>query len=337
MALLPVSPSGALSPLVPEKQRQPHTFSYKVDLGAICARVRLTVKVPVTLSTLGKLPKTVHDDALTIEQELDLVPSGSNVTIVPLSSNAPGPGGKRALHPRMSFGPSAPGSPNEVRFDLGFIDVTNVLRARRNPQFERYDDPTNSPNPSDIHYGCTLRVLELTLGRPRTWVVAIPPICRERGTVHPLVFYRPSLYRYTYRDSLDIDLSMKRMFTIYLCDPPACAPFFWWGCSTPPGWWLPDAGWEAQIVRSGKPVLFIMPIPQPEADDEDASPRRVTKATDQGLRDLLLSLLTALWADGHLNVTRGDAPGLGNLTIAGLSYGGSSAYTALHLNATSVK
>src|SRR5205085_7227783 len=125
-----------------------------------------------------------------------------------------------------------------VLVDLTFVDLTEALRARapklkQNP-FENYDRDRGKKlefNSPDIHYGCELRILELTTGKPKTWLVVIPRKAREagRGSHNVLVFFRPGFVGY--KDTASIDLLAHDVLASHLRDPSPCSPFYWWGCN----------------------------------------------------------------------------------------------------------
>ena len=150
-----------------------------------------------------------------------------------------------------------------------------------------------------------------------------------RSTLHAVVFYRPSLVGY--KDTGDVPLFANRTLSSHLRDPPRCAPFYWWGCARVPEWWLPDAGFEAQLDASRKPVIFVEPIWHGDVDTEGK-----TRATAARLNEILASLLIALWSDGSVGADRESAPSLGRVALLGLSFGGSGAYEALKRNGASV-
>ncbi len=114
-------------------------------------------------------------------------------------------------------------------------------------------------------------------------------------------------------------------------EPLKCAPFYWWGCSAAPKWWLPYAGFEGQLDASGKAIVFVIPLPHGDVDTEGK-----TRATAAHLRDLLASLLVALWSDGSVGADNDSVPSLGRLALLGLSFGGSGAYAALKNNGASI-
>ena len=337
-----VAPLPARTPLTPVPEdalRTTGSFrSYTVDSGGagVLITVRIRVSVPDAL-------KPVATTAFEIQQDLLLTDDGATVGMTPERSNSMKTTGvERAVHPRIHFGLGAPNQPPQLNIDLTFIDLTSALRANgrkksgpNNPDpfvsYDRNAGPNHEPNPSDIHYGCELHVFELTRGKPKTWLVVVPRAARASGlsSLHALVFYRPSFVGYT--DTGDVNLLASDVLIAHLRDPPKCAPFYWWGCGTAPEWWLPYAGFEGQLDASGKAIIFVIPLPHGDVDIGGK-----TRATAARLRDLLASLLVALWSDGSVGADNDSVPSLGRLALLGLSAGGSGAYAALKNNGASI-
>jgi hypothetical protein len=335
----PLPARTPLAPVVEDALRATGGFrSYTVDSGGagVLVTVRIRVSVPDAL-------KPVATTAFEIQQDLLLTNDGTTVGMTPERSNSMKTTGvERAVHPRIHFGLGAPNQPPQINVDLTFIDLTTALRANGRKKsgsgntdpfvsYDRNEGPDYEPNPNDIHYGCELHVLELTRGKPKTWLVVVPRAARAAGlsSLHALVFYRPAFVAYT--DTGNIDLLAVDVLAAHLRDSLKCAPFFWWGCSAAPKWQFPNAGFEGQLDASGKAIILVIPLPHADVDTEGK-----TRATAARLRELLTSLLVALWSDGSIGADNDSAPSLGRLALLGLSAGGSGAYAALKNNGASV-
>lgn len=334
------APLPARTPFTPVHEDALRTTGSLRSFTVDCGGAGVLVSVSIRISVPDAL-KPVATMAFEIQQDFFLTDDGTTVTMTPERSNSMRTNTtSRVVHPRINFGASAPNQPPQINVDLTFIDLTSALRAnaatknKEQNQFQFYDRNEGTayePNTSDIHYGCELHVLELTRGKPKTWLVVVPRAARVAGlsSLHALVFYRPSFVGYT--DTGDVDLTAFNVLASHFRDPLKCAPFYWWGCGAAPQWNLPNAGFEGQLDASGKAIILVVPLPHGDVDTEGK-----TRATAARLGEILASLLVALWSNGAVGADSDSGPSLGRLALLGLSRGGSGAYAALKNNAASI-
>jgi len=213
-----------------------------------------------------------------------------------------------------------------ISLDLQFFDLTDYAS-----KLDKLSDPSKTPFTIAPVYGSTFAVLECTDPFPAkstgagavTWPCLIPPKVTSPGSppaaVGALLFLRPaSPDPYTNTDYVASNTDRLRRFA---SDPPPGHPFYVTGTpppSSPSFLWTPSCGWEAQLVKSGKPTVLFLPIPHVTEYGSIETSR---------MPDLVRSALKTLWLGGRLGNV-GSVPG-SRLALGGLSIGGSKALKAL--------
>ena len=231
------------------------------------------------------------------------------------------------FHPRLFPKPkmvaAGKGRICQIEIDLTFIDMTDEAGA--NGILADYDSmkPVFAGKPD--HYGCSLRLLECTKGRPVAWVVLISPALQAQqslASVPGMLFFRPAT-GVNYANCDNVNLRGAGVLR-YLGDPPsvspALAPFYAVLTTTPHGWIpFPNCGWERQLAEAKKPVVLIHPVPH-LADFGIAS--------DKPALSLFEAVVRTLWSDNRIGQNVKSGLKLGKAVVSGFSFGGDHAFKA---------
>jgi hypothetical protein len=315
-----------------------HAGHVRWDLGSASAGTELTLNVEVRYDPLRRrsgharsshpaaLPRNLRSTTpVQIRQRLRL--TGSAPPIV----SADGP-----LDRRLSVHARGAGDHHgiEIAVDLAFLDVTDAIRAPDDPTL---DNPTASAIESGLARlrsesearGGRLRILHHTGGAPHLWAVYVPSALAARAAAVPaLVFFPPG-----HADANATLATGSHWAPLrYLAAEDAST----WGYLQPLGdsWafhpW-PRCRFLDQVDDAGRSALLVLPY---------VSGFQYGAAVGHGLRDMLRSLLVALWSGSWVRQTGSgtayarrrfvgsdvnDGLGLGRLGIGGFSFGGAEA------------
>ena len=302
------------------------TGVWQFTLPANPNNIDFTLRVPAPPEA------TVPGSLLSITQRFTLATGTGAAKWLPAGGTWPAPD----LHPRIAVVSATgvtrgTGGTLRIGLDLTFLDLTAALgpsaAAPQGGAVIRHFAGVNLHN-------CQLRVLERTgtPDMPVTWLAFATRALIRANTknIGMLLFFRPSgnAYRNTGDASAvnaPLDKYLVELVLRYLRDPvDPTHPFF--VDATGQIDIFGDFGFLKQVDASGKPVLFLYPIP---------SESQYGGLRLQEMVPSLNAILRALWGGGSLT-TQTLGVRRSRLAIAGFSFGGGAASSAILNNTTAV-
>jgi hypothetical protein len=277
------------------------------------------------LRVVVRSPRPAHPDILSFKQRFGV----GRVRQAPLLFPN-GPTNKNGgLHPRLTMGDyvADPTGVVTVAVDLSFLDITEHVRALGFVPEMGLENATFR-FAMQQQKKCRILVLEHTPDST-TWILAVPPSVKPSDAATNVLLF----FQHEYKDQLrkvgdkpDLvpgfyktadDVNYARLVT-YLEAPETRGSYLQTTKSGPASVTTfkdyPTYDWDEQLAASGKPVVFVMPLPRGTDYGLVMSPLNTAKV-------LAKSLIDCLWGDGTLANEQRLRPALRRLAISGFSSG----------------